>query len=213
MMNGATIAKVLGEYEEETKPYWRGLFFAKNVDDEIAEFLNLSTENIFVINVVSEPRQKMSHWVLLYVSSDDKRSTDTYTVSYFDSFAKPPHVYGTDLDNALSSLASYARSDVVQSPFRVQSDDSEVCGIYCIFVARALIVERENYLPHQLLPRVVEKYFKRDNQLRNDKSVYRWWKSRYADRLLNERRRETVNDVSSSSSGEGVLSYKRMFKP
>lgn len=205
MMNGSTIANVLGG-ESETKPFWRGLFFAKEFDDELAEFLNLSTENLFVVNVAAEPRHNLSHWVLVYVSSDDKRSTDTYTVSYFDSFAKSSRVYGADFDNALSSLASYARSDVVQSPFRVQSDDSNVCGIYCIFVARALILERNKYLPDKLLPTIVDQRFDRTNLLRNDKYVFRWWRQRYGDMLKKDE--ETVNDAD-----EKVLSYKRMFAP
>jgi len=55
------------------------------------------------------------HWVCVYVSP-------TQEVEFFDSFAKPPQFYGWDISQ-----------DVKYNKKPLQSTDSDVCGMFCIF--------------------------------------------------------------------------------
>ena len=88
------------------------------------------------------------HWVLLIYKSSD--------VIFFDSFGRNPK------DLHLEASAAQPYKTITYNPFQLQSDDSEVCGHYVIFVLYFLSQKKTLYQ--------INKLFTADTR-KNDKLV------------------------------------------
>ena len=74
----------------------------------------------YIVNTVSDP-SIMGHWVLFHI---DERNN----VNFIDSFAKNPRIYGGNISKICNELNA---KNVVN--IQLQSDDSLLCGLYCVY--------------------------------------------------------------------------------
>lgn len=143
------------------------------------EFLNVALENFdvnsvnFCIHNVQKSNRLGSHWILYFFDLLNKR------ICWFDTFAKSPDFYSTDLKNYLLDISAKVVIDTSFCPFQVQSGKSKLCGLYCIFVARQLIAGGfEN------LNSIVNHFFDSSDPQENDRKLLRWFKDKYGLKVL-----------------------------
>lgn len=115
----------------------------------------------FVLNTdpASEPGE---HWVCIYI---DPR---TGIGEYFDSYGFPP------LREFERFMASRCRQ-MTYNPVCYQSDETSVCGHYCIYFLKKRsqgLLNPFQILPYPKTPRGMEKLW-------NDRYVYQWFRRRY----------------------------------
>lgn len=80
----------------------------------------IKDKGYYIVNTVSDA-EIMGHWVLFYFENNNR-------VIFIDSFAKHPSLYG---GNILKFYTDFSVKSVVKH--RLQSSDSLVCGLYCIY--------------------------------------------------------------------------------
>ena len=121
-MNSKQILEALhGKLNHNNKTHFLGCFSA----DEVAQ-LNLICEDgrhfLFIANVLtSEQIHIMGHWIVFYIT--------THSIFFFDSFALCPRLYSKHFHNFLNKFKGFT---IFKLSSRLQSDDSLVCGAYCI---------------------------------------------------------------------------------
>lgn len=160
-MNGSFIDTICSTYEIKIQNIFRGVF-AKNVfEDTYTEYCNDPKPNLCIVN--SEKDNDIgSHWLLFLVSKDKH--------VFFDSYAYPLDHYNFKLP----------KTNWETTPFRVQHLGSNICGLYCIFVAFWLSLNK-NLTP------IILKHFSHDDLKQNDKYIIQFIKSRpYGEVLLNQ---------------------------
>lgn len=204
-MNNQMIADILTDYIPQTKMYFRGVFTLDNFVDRYEEFLDFSSDNLFIINTATKEELNEVvtgyHWLLVCLEGRRGR------VIFFDSFGKNPSDYDDVLNETLDNLSDYTDSALVKSPYRIQNNNSKLCGIYCIFIAEQLFRglnndRRRRRLPNQLND-IIIKYFSANNFDKNDRFVYNWFKKQnYAEDYLKK---------SCSSKSIDCLSYNKLF--
>lgn len=169
-MNEDMIDQILGGWEKSTKELYRGVFDPKEFAAQVQNYLNPSKGNIFVINVtLGEKKFNGGHWVLVYFDGDPRKDINLF---YFDSFSRKASAYSETFDETLTDLTSYSQNSLASSPYRVQGNTSQVCGIYCIFMALQLI-KHQNILPEKRMSQIVRKYFSPRDYTANDLFVYK----------------------------------------
>ena len=102
-----------------------------------------------------DKKSKKTHWVSLFI--------DINTAVYFDSF-------GIEY-NPQEVLNKIWEKSVIHNIFRLQDNDSIVCGFYCI----AFI---EYMLPGKTLLGYTN-LFSPNNYKKNDKKIYKYFKNKY----------------------------------
>ena len=80
---------------------------------------------IFVI-LISGQNEDMGHWILISITHTE--------ILYFDSLDLSPIVYGSKITNFLNNLHKICENKVIKIRHRVQSINSLVCGLYCVFM-------------------------------------------------------------------------------
>ena len=110
----------------------------------------------YIVNT-DNANQPGQHWVTLFFNKGE--------VIYFDSYGHPPP---QSILTFMENNASQWKMNTVQ----LQSDFSNVCGHYCVFIllhlARGLS-----------LPTIVKRYFHASNLYQNDFIVKRWFEKQY----------------------------------
>jgi len=131
-MNTEQISLICEDLDSRIKVYYRGTFALDNLLSEAETYLDISKDNIFIFN--SQPSKYPGlHWLLLYISKHGE------TLTFFDSFAKPPEFYSQQLAYLINGLSANVKGPLRLAQFRIQSD-SRLCGVYCIFVAHQLAI-------------------------------------------------------------------------
>jgi hypothetical protein len=167
-MNAETMEEIMGERDEQIAPYFRGVYSLNEFVDSFTDMVRVREKNVFVFN--SEPSNVINgHWLLMYF---DGTNSDEKLMCYFDSFAKPPAFYNTNLAKFVSE-ANFVLSDrdLITAPYQVQSLDSRICGVYVVFCARGLL--SKSYSRGRLVP-LIDDYFSPKNRTDNDRTVVKW---------------------------------------
>ena len=150
-MNTQDMISICSDYDTVIKPNFRGVYAC---DAFISEWRkNLITPlNLFIVNTrnIQDPGL---HWILYGIGVDK--------TWFFDSFCQHPRVYGLDVVPPLDT--------VILAPFRVQSDISYLCGLYCIYVAHQLSLGKS--LSTALHP------FSFENLIQNDSDLINWFRN------------------------------------
>lgn len=117
----------------------------------------IGSTNCFIIVNTAPSTYKGEHWVLFFKNGA--------TVIFFDSLANDLHFYGACLENAFKKFSNVDSPEL--SKIRFQSYDSNVCGIYCIYVARELCKNKSI--------NNIQKSFS-SNLLENDCKIIKWFR-------------------------------------
>lgn len=175
-MDVSVLERVMGEKDEDIAPWFRGVFSLDEFIEYSANLIQYEDKNVFVFN--SEPVAVVEgHWLLMYFDGTDP---DNKYLCFFDSFARPPSFYDVNLQKYFDNL-TYALTErpLVESPYQVQSDRSNVCGLYVTFVARGLLSRK--YIGGRL-PALIEENFSSRNLRENDLKVLNWFdRQRYGE--------------------------------
>jgi hypothetical protein len=100
------------------KKHILGVFAANDLPLKLTNF-----PSGFIIN--SQPRsQEGQHWLAFYFPS-------RHTVEFFDSYAEKPNYYNNYFTRYLNAFPIVKLNHV-----QIQSDFSNVCGLYCLFYLR-----------------------------------------------------------------------------
>ena len=97
------------------------------------------------------------HWILLFL--------DKSTTVFFDSFGQKPSFYSEKLPAFLKSISP----NPVKTGFRIQHQDSRLCGVYCLYFAHHL---GKNFTFEEILEKFSPSDFKG-----NDFQVQTWFRS------------------------------------
>lgn len=184
-------------------PYFRGVFALNILLEDIYKYIDFKSVNIFIFNSQPSYSSKGGHWLLLVVDVDPLNN-GIASIQYFDSFAKSPRTYDEKLASLLFNLSTYLTDGGFQSaPFRVQSADSRLCGLYCIFVAHCLMIKKF----FGRLPTLIREKFSPISLLNNDHYLLNWFRRTIAPDPLMLQKCFSVNN-----EGECVLSYSELFE-
>lgn len=78
----------------------------------------------FIIINTSKSHVYNGHWILLYMKNNEE-------VIFFDSYGRPPD----NVNNGCILTKYLSKYNVEYNHFLLQSRSSNVCGLYCIYVA------------------------------------------------------------------------------
>ena len=114
---------------------------------------------VFIANVLSsEQLHVMGHWVVFYIKGK--------CIYFFDSYALKPRLYSKHFGHFFNNHEGYT---ILKHKFRLQSDDSLVCGVYCIqfvyLVSQRGIIKTCEYLRN---------IYHKNNYVMNDRKVLRF---------------------------------------
>ena len=120
-MNGQQILRALQGKLSQHNMHFIGCLSADKV--ALLDFRNKDDKPIaFIANVLSaEKNHLMGHWVGYYVVGQ--------CIYFFDSFSLNPRLYS---QHFLHFLNKHKEFTIFKLAFRLQSDQSLVCGAYCI---------------------------------------------------------------------------------
>ena len=150
-MNTQQISQLLGSIDTVVAPYFRGTYTSDKL--HLAKsFIDYNKPNVICCFTASS-QEKYGHWLLIYVTASN--------VLFVDSFAKEPGFYGQDIAGFVNSLGPYNLS-----PFRLQSNDTVVCGAYVCYIVHYLVLGNS-------LGSIYAK-FNNGNYLHNDMNVLKW---------------------------------------
>ena len=159
-MNSVQLNAIMMNYSDTaTSQAYKGVFPVDKFVENVGVLVNgsASDKSIFFINTEpSNSTRSMGHWVMVQIGPGDK-------AIFFDSFNKHPSFYNTSLWNVLQELSS-----VESAPYRVQSDTSHLCGLYCVYVAQNL----ESYGNN--LEHIIRQNFSPTSLTANDASLIDW---------------------------------------
>lgn len=114
----------------------------------------------YIVNTdpISKPGQ---HWILIY------RTTEL-NCYYFDSYGGY-----NPIENDISNFLSINGLRIYRNRNRFQSDSTELCGVYCLYVLHALL-----HLDHTF-SRIVLNTFCSTDWLSNDLFLVKWFRKYY----------------------------------
>lgn len=135
---------------KELRPYFRGVFSKDQFFRDRYKYIVERTRNIFVVNTETSDRSG-NHWVL-FVKEDRGWI-------YFDSFGLSVGFYGF---LGIVPLSEYSNR-------RIQGFH-KICGLYCLFVASALV----KYKFARSLKIILSEYFSDSDSSENDKTILNW---------------------------------------
>ena len=111
-------------------------------------------DGAYVINL-DDKKSKGTHWVSLFV--------DRNTAVYFDSFG---------IEYILQKLLNKIRDkSVTHNIFRIQDNDTVMCGFYCIAFIEYMLAGRSLLYYSSL--------FSPNDYKKNDKIIYKYFKDKY----------------------------------
>ena len=128
IMNNREIDLIL-ESLPSTSPYYRGCVAVDQLSSPLLRNNLYSTEtyNIIVCND-QVSTTSLGHWLLLFFYPD---STGSIVCSFFDSFGRDI----LSFDHRIFDFAVSIASDIHSNRYKLQSDKSCVCGLWCIFLS------------------------------------------------------------------------------
>lgn len=153
-MNNEDI-KLLLENCSVTAPYFRSAVSVtdKNLESAVLAF-EVSKPNYYVFNTEN---QKVGHW--LAVCFDSKAHA-----LFFDSYGQTPNYYSTKLEDFIVKLSG---DNWTSSSKAIQSDNSCVCGIYCVyFIIRFALGHKIDLITSPFS----------SNLFANDHMIFKWLK-------------------------------------
>ena len=169
-MNQSQLELLLSEYDSSVSSKFRGVYTVEDFVENYGLLIELEDENVFIINIESSEKD-VSHWIYLNVILKENNCK----VVYFDSFAMDSAFYSLSFSQLLLSLGE---GRVDSSPYKVQGDDSKLCGLYCYYVAVSL-----NLFVNDL-DMLIKSSFDEINLEKNDILLMRWVKSQPIYHLL-----------------------------
>lgn len=112
-----------------TSPFYKGVFSIDNVPNKVHSF-----PAFYICDAVTRLHHPniIGHWVLIIFP---KRDTPA---EFFDPMGKPPAFYGDQLTQFL--MANSSQSSYKFNPVQVQSQQSDSCGAFCLYVADQRII-------------------------------------------------------------------------
>ncbi len=166
-MNTSQLDFVCYNLDRAIKPYFCGTYSLDGLLTQLKYSLKSSQQNLAIFNI--EPSSKKGlHWLLLSLKNKE--------LIVFDSFGKHPSFYSQNLANFLATLSGGEPPKL--APFRLQSDFSRLCGVYCIYVAHHLGAGAK-----------FESLFSKFSQINlseNDLRVLRWFSEQPYGNILKE---------------------------
>ena len=157
-MDGLTINSICTELDSVIKPNFRGTY---GRDTFISEWKHNLVGNLNLFFINSEVIYKQGiHWVLYAFRKDGK-------IYFYDSIAQQPGFYGLDL---------FPEHPLITAPYRVQSSYSNLCSVYCIYIARKLS-EGSSLLGSFNI-------FNQENLIQNDNNLIHWFENTNYGRLF-----------------------------
>jgi len=108
-----------------TKPFFFGVF----AEDTI-QLLKISTAAQYFIIVNTAPsKHQGKHWLVLFKPLNGK-------CIFIDNFGHQPEFYTTNIRIAFDTMRTQSSTKSYEYiPVKLQSDTSNICGIYCVFFA------------------------------------------------------------------------------
>lgn len=116
--------------------------------------------NCYIVN--TDPISKAGqHWVLIYYTPNN-------TCYYFDSYGSHNRI---EID--ISNFISINCLKLFRNKYRFQSDSSQLCGIYCLYVLYAMLCYNHSF------SYIVHNNFNFNNWLSNDMLLTMWFRHFY----------------------------------
>ena len=197
-MNNLQLTDImLNHVDDSVQRAFRGVITMDVFVSQITSLLDASSINIFILNTKRSTDQDIDtargHWLLVMVQPWRSGREEGYDVIYFDSYAKPSRLYGSDFSTVLQALTA---GPIQISPYRIQSDESRLCGLYCIYVATNL--HRYNFK----LSHLIRDIFIRMPLEDNDKLLFKWMTTQPFSHLF---------DPNCTSEGSMCIKYSELF--
>lgn len=148
--------------DQVTSKYFRGVFACDKIKNLCIE---KSTEKYFIIVNTHSSKSPGQHWLLFFVVNN--------TCILFDSMAKSLSFYGDCVKDGFHMFSNNCNVQI-SSARRLQAFESNLCGIYCIYVARELCRKKSINM--------IENCFSNDHT-KNDKRMTIWF-SKYIKKLF-----------------------------
>ena len=166
-MNNLQLSTLMYYYDKSVADSFRSVLPIDNFVRDVVNRIDVSSQNTFIVNTKQEVnKREPGHWLFVQVGPSSSGGGGDLEVIYFDSFAKPSEFYGVDFQETLVGLC--VGGQIQTSPFRVQSNRSNLCGVYCLFVAYNLKLYANN------LSTLISSVFRPDALLHNDEKLLDW---------------------------------------
>lgn len=157
-MNASELDLICSVYENKIKNYFRGVFSKTEFENHYLNYCIPDMLNIFIVNSQNDYG---AHWLLFSVNKSGKNI-------FFDSFGKTPDYYNFKI----------AEKNWEMLNFRCQSLDSQICGLYCIFVAFWICMDKT-------LNHIAVKFLSKEDLKQNDALIIQFIKNKhYGEALL-----------------------------
>lgn len=139
-------------YILEKDKIFKGTFSCDKVSGE-----QLGKQYIIVVNTVSSENTG-EHWVLFY-------QPNKHNIIWFDSLANKFESYSTCFTKIFHKLTK--NKQIIKNEQALQSDSSNLCGVYCIYFAIHLALGKD-------INTIIGKFSR--NKLKNDQLICNWFK-------------------------------------
>ena len=118
-MNGIQIVDAIQKIPNLSSKF-KGCFLNNNLPYDVYK----SKESFFIVNTLTQPSNKIGHWLLFYKIN--------HCLFFFDSFSLEPLAYGGEISKFFNE---YPYHKILGTNHQVQNESSYVCGAYTIFFA------------------------------------------------------------------------------
>jgi hypothetical protein len=149
-----------------TRKSFVGVFSCDKLDH--VELIN-NEEACIVVNTAPSNHSGL-HWILLYKLESGEN------LVFFDSLAKLPQDYGSCLENIVKHVSCFTKRPNNYTCLNkvLQSGESAICGVYCIYAAHQLCRGKS-------ISMIQNKFS--DNKNSNDKLICDWHRKNYHSKI------------------------------
>lgn len=152
---------------------------------------------VFIANILTKNQlQLMGHWIVFYIANK--------CIYFFDSYGLEPRLYSKHFINFLKKNSTFT---ILKNTFRLQADDTLVCGVYCcVFV---FLLGKLGIMKTCLF---ITKSFSRKNFLNNDRKVIRYAYDHFVMPQCTSTFKPNSNNNNNSNINEKAWTYKLCIK-
>lgn len=143
--------EILLKCDRATLKYFKGVFSCDNIER------NKQKKYFIIVNSASS-QQTGKHWLLFFRHNEQ--------CTFFDSLGNRPTFYGNCIEKAFKEFSEESETLIFNSK-KLQSSETSVCGIYCIYMATELCRNKSI--------NTIENHFSSDYR-KNDKKIEIWFR-------------------------------------